>query len=40
MYNTLLDCNEPSLIIEPLNSYRLKEKMPSNLGEFKFRWDC
>ena len=35
MYNTLLDCNEPSLIIEPLNSYRLKEKMPSNLGEFK-----
>ena len=35
MYNTLLDCNEPSLIIEPLNSYRLKEKMPSNLGEFR-----
>ena len=35
MYNTLLECNEPSLIIEPLNSYRLKEKMPSNLGEFR-----
>ena len=35
MYNTLLECNEPSLIIEPLNSYRLKEKMPSNIGKFK-----
>ena len=35
MYNTLIECNEPSLIIEPLNSYRLKEKMPSNIGKFK-----
>tara|TARA_B100000989_G_C19531398_1_gene470155 strand:+ start:378 stop:2780 length:2403 start_codon:yes stop_codon:yes gene_type:complete len=35
MYNTLLECLEPSLIIEPLNSYRLKEKMPSNLGQYK-----
>ncbi|HLG01987.1 MAG TPA: transketolase C-terminal domain-containing protein, partial [Bacteroidia bacterium] len=25
---------EPALVIEPLNSYRLKEKMPSNWGEF------
>lgn len=34
-YNTLLSANEPGIIIEPLNSYRLKEKKPSNFGEFK-----
>ncbi|WP_340073651.1 thiamine pyrophosphate-dependent enzyme [Leptobacterium sp. I13] len=34
-YNTLLESNEPALIIEPLNGYRLKEQLPSNLGEFK-----
>ena len=34
-YNTLLQSDEPALIIESLNGYRLKEKMPSNLGEFK-----
>src|SRR5690606_23151299 len=34
MYNTLLQCNEPGLIIECLNGYRLKEKCPDNLGEF------
>lgn len=34
-YNTLLSANEPALIIEPLNSYRLKEKKPTNFGEFK-----
>jgi pyruvate/2-oxoglutarate/acetoin dehydrogenase E1 component len=34
-YNTLLECDEPALIIENLNGYRLKEKLPSNLGEFK-----
>lgn len=34
-YNTLLASDEPALVIEPLNSYRLKEKMPSNFGEFK-----
>ena len=34
-YNTLLDCDEPALVIECLNGYRLKEKMPTNLGEFK-----
>lgn len=33
-YNTLLQGDDPALIIEPLNAYRLKEKMPSNLGEF------
>ena len=34
-YNTLLHGDDPALIIEPLNAYRSKEKMPSNLGEFK-----
>ncbi|MDQ1769621.1 alpha-ketoacid dehydrogenase subunit alpha/beta [Labilibaculum euxinus] len=33
-YNTLLESDEPALVIEPLNGYRLKEKMPDNLGEF------
>ena len=31
MYNTLLQGNDPGLIIECLNGYRLKEKLPSNL---------
>lgn len=34
MYNTLLQGDDPALIVEPLNAYRLKEDMPSNLGEF------
>lgn len=34
-YNTLLASDEPGLIVECLNGYRLKEKMPNNLGEFK-----
>src|SRR5690606_4266277 len=34
-YNTLLATDEPALIVECLNGYRLKEKMPSNLGDFK-----
>ncbi len=34
-YNTLLAADEPALVIEPLNGYRLKEKQPSNLGEYK-----
>lgn len=33
-YNTLLQGDDPALIIEPLNAYRLKEAMPDNLGEF------
>lgn len=33
-YNTLMKSDEPALIIESLNGYRLKEKKPSNLGEF------
>jgi pyruvate/2-oxoglutarate/acetoin dehydrogenase E1 component/TPP-dependent pyruvate/acetoin dehydrogenase alpha subunit len=34
-YNTLLECDEPALVIECLNGYRLKEKKPTNYGEFK-----
>ncbi len=34
-YNLLLEGNDPAIVIEPLNGYRLKEKMPDNLGEFK-----
>ena len=33
-YNTLLQGDDPALIIEPLNAYRLKEELPDNLGEF------
>ena len=34
MYATLLQSDEPGLIIEVLNGYRLKEAMPSNMGEY------
>lgn len=34
-YNTMLASDEPALIVEPLNSYRLKEKLPANVGEFR-----
>ncbi|RIY37363.1 transketolase [Capnocytophaga canis] len=34
-YNTLLECNQPAVVIECLNGYRLKEQLPSNLTEFK-----
>lgn len=34
-YNTLLEADEPALVVECLNGYRFKEKMPTNLGEFK-----
>lgn len=34
-YNTLLESDEPAVIVECLNGYRLKEKMPNNLGELK-----
>ncbi|WDF80626.1 thiamine pyrophosphate-dependent enzyme [Mucilaginibacter sp. KACC 22773] len=34
MYNTLLRGDEPALVIESLNGYRLKEKLPANVGEF------
>ena len=35
MYATLLESDEPALIVECLNGYRTKEKMPTNLGSFK-----
>ncbi len=35
MYNTLLEGSDPGLMIECLNGYRLKEKLPSNLLEFR-----
>ncbi|RZS96730.1 alpha-ketoacid dehydrogenase subunit alpha/beta [Cecembia calidifontis] len=35
MYNTLMQADEPALVIECLNGYRLKEKMPANIGEFR-----
>jgi pyruvate/2-oxoglutarate/acetoin dehydrogenase E1 component/TPP-dependent pyruvate/acetoin dehydrogenase alpha subunit len=34
MYNTLLKGNDPALLIECLNGYRLKETMPNNIGAF------
>ena len=34
MYNTLLRCEEPAVLIESLNGYRLKESEPTNLSEF------
>jgi pyruvate/2-oxoglutarate/acetoin dehydrogenase E1 component len=33
-YNTLMKTDEPAIIIESLNGYRLKEAIPDNLGEF------
>jgi pyruvate/2-oxoglutarate/acetoin dehydrogenase E1 component/TPP-dependent pyruvate/acetoin dehydrogenase alpha subunit len=33
-YNTLLQADEPALVIEPLNGYRSKERMPLNFGKF------
>ncbi|WP_313373625.1 thiamine pyrophosphate-dependent enzyme [Chishuiella sp.] len=33
-YNTLLQADEPAIVVESLNGYRLKEPVPSNLGEF------
>ena len=35
MYNTLLESDEPGIIIEPLNAYRLKENLPNNLDKIK-----
>lgn len=35
MYNTLIQADEPALVIEPLNGYRVKEKMPTNIGEYR-----
>ncbi|HEX4496535.1 MAG TPA: thiamine pyrophosphate-dependent enzyme [Thermoanaerobaculia bacterium] len=34
-YNTLLESDDPALVIEVLNGYRLKERMPANIGDFR-----
>ncbi len=34
-YNTLLEGNDPALVIEPLKGYNVKERMPSNIGEYR-----
>ena len=34
-YNSLLDIDQPAVVIEPLNGYRTKEQLPSNYGQFK-----
>ena len=34
-YNTLLEGNDPALVIEPLKGYNVKEKLPSNYGDYK-----
>ena len=35
LYNTLLSGNDPAIVVEPLNGYRLKEKLPSNLSQYR-----
>lgn len=35
MYCTLLESDEPAIMIEVLNGYRIKERMPTNIGEYK-----
>ncbi|MBN8789115.1 MAG: transketolase [Terrimonas sp.] len=35
MYNTLLEVNDPAVMVECLNAYRLKERLPSNLLDFR-----
>jgi pyruvate/2-oxoglutarate/acetoin dehydrogenase E1 component/TPP-dependent pyruvate/acetoin dehydrogenase alpha subunit len=35
MYNTLLAADDPAIVVEVLNGYRLKERLPSNISEFK-----
>ncbi len=34
-YNTLMAGDDPALVIEPLNGYRTKERVPTNIGEFR-----
>ncbi len=34
-YNTMLASDDPALIIEPLNGYRLKEQLPANIGDYR-----
>lgn len=34
MYQTLLQSTDPAIVVEPLNAYRLKERMPDNIGSY------
>jgi 2-oxoisovalerate dehydrogenase E1 component len=34
-YNILLEGKDPAIVVEPLNGYRLKERLPDNIGEFR-----
>jgi pyruvate/2-oxoglutarate/acetoin dehydrogenase E1 component/TPP-dependent pyruvate/acetoin dehydrogenase alpha subunit len=34
-YNTLLEGDDPAIVVEVLNAYRLKEKLPANIGELR-----
>jgi pyruvate/2-oxoglutarate/acetoin dehydrogenase E1 component/TPP-dependent pyruvate/acetoin dehydrogenase alpha subunit len=36
-YNAMLQSDEPALIVEPLNGYRLRERLPENIGAFSIR---
>ena len=38
IYNSVLQTDEPALVVEPLNGYRVKEKMPTNLGEYCYEF--
>jgi pyruvate/2-oxoglutarate/acetoin dehydrogenase E1 component len=33
-YNTLMQADEPAIVVEVLNGYRVKERLPDNIGEF------
>lgn len=33
-YNTLFKCDEPAIVVEVLNGYRVKERLPDNIGDF------
>jgi len=35
MYNTLLAADDPAIVVEVLNGYRVKERMPANIGDFR-----
>ena len=37
-YNTLLAADEPGLVVEVLNGYRLRERLPANMARLPFRW--
>jgi pyruvate/2-oxoglutarate/acetoin dehydrogenase E1 component len=36
-YNTLLEGKDPAIVIEPLNGYRLKERLADNIGEYRLQ---